>query len=81
MNEPASGKPVASVCHARGGNADLPAQWLISIAVEDIEKSARRRVELGGTVLAPPRNFAGQGRTCVIRDPAGAAAALLEPAR
>jgi predicted enzyme related to lactoylglutathione lyase len=41
----------------------------------------RRCVELGGTVLAPPRNFGGQGRYCVIRDPAGAAAALFEPAR
>ncbi|MGH9367705.1 MAG: VOC family protein, partial [Thermoanaerobaculia bacterium] len=29
MNEPASGKSVAGVCHARGVNADLPAQWLI----------------------------------------------------
>jgi hypothetical protein len=32
-------------------------------------------------VLAAPRNFGGQGRYCVIRDPAGAVAALFEPPR
>src|SRR5258708_7903094 len=48
MTEPKSGKTVAGICHARGSNADLPAQWLIYITVEDIEKSAARCVELGG---------------------------------
>lgn len=81
MNQPDSGKPVAGVCHARGLNAELPAQWLIDIVVDDLEESMRRCVALGGTVLAAPRNFGGQGRYGVIRDPAGAAAALFEPVR
>jgi predicted enzyme related to lactoylglutathione lyase len=79
MNEPASGRSVAGVCHARGENANLPAQWLIYITVEDLEKSAERCVERGGAVIAGPQGMVGQGRYCVIQDPAGAVAALFGP--
>jgi len=79
-NVPATGKPAAGVCHARGANADLPPQWLVYIVVEDVETSATRCVELGGTVIAGPKNMGSHGRYCVIRNPAGAVAALFTPA-
>ena len=79
MNPPSTGQPVAGVCHARGENGDLPPQWLIYITVRDVDASAAKCVSLGGKVLAGPRNLAGQGRFCVIRDPAGAVAALFSP--
>jgi uncharacterized protein len=73
---PAEGEaPVAGICHARGANARLPAQLLVYITVEDLDASAARCVELGGKILDGPR-AAGGGRFCVIRDPAGAVAAL-----
>lgn len=75
MTEPASGSIVAGICHARGSNADYPAQWLVYITVEDVDASAARAVELGGEVLVAPRDGGG-GRLCVIRDPSGAVAAL-----
>ena len=81
MNDPETGTPVAGVCHARGGNADLPPVWLIYVNIEDIEKSIARCVELGGQVISGPKGMGGQGRYCVIRDPAGAALALFEPAK
>ncbi len=81
MNDPETGTPVVGVCHARGGNAGLPPVWLIYVNVEDIEKSIARCVELGGQVIAELKSMAGHGRYCVIRDPAGAALALFEPAR
>ncbi|HEY9431457.1 MAG TPA: VOC family protein [Blastocatellia bacterium] len=81
MNDPETGTPVAGVCHARGGNADLPPVWLIYVNVEDIEKSFAKCVELGGQVISGPKRMGGQGRYCVIRDPAGAALALFEPAK
>jgi len=81
MNDPVTGAPVAGVCHARGGAADLPPVWLIYVNVEDIEKSIARCVELGGQVISGPKGMGGQGRYCVIRDPAGAALALFEPAK
>jgi predicted enzyme related to lactoylglutathione lyase len=79
MNEPESGKAVAGVCHARGVNADLPAQWLIYVTVADLDESLRRCASRGGAVLAGPRGMGGQGRYAVIRDPAGAVTALFEP--
>jgi uncharacterized protein len=79
MNAPASGQTVAGVCHARGVNADLPPQWLVYIVVADVDQSAASCQRLGGEVLAGPRELGGQGRFCVIRDPAGAVAALISP--
>ena len=74
----ADGEPVAGVCHARGGNADLPAQWLLYVTVDDLEHSIRECLRLGGHVVAPARGMGG-GRFCVIQDPAGAVCALYQP--
>ncbi len=73
--------PVAGICHARGANADLPAQWLIYITVADLDASIAQCKERGGQVLVGPNGPGGHGRMCVIRDPAGAVAALFEPKR
>jgi predicted enzyme related to lactoylglutathione lyase len=70
--------PVAGVCHARGANANLPAQWLVYVQAEDVEASAERTRELGGAVVDGPRGM-GSLRFCVIRDPAGAVLALVGP--
>jgi predicted enzyme related to lactoylglutathione lyase len=75
------GRPVAGICHARGTNAGLPAQWLVYITVEDVGASAERCVGRGGELVVPPKEMGGHGRYCVIRDPAGAVAALFEPVR
>jgi predicted enzyme related to lactoylglutathione lyase len=76
MATPGSGEVVAGICHARGVNAKLPAQWLLYITVADVDRSSRRCVELGGKVLDGPRAMGGQ-RFCVIQDPAGAVAGLI----
>lgn len=78
MAAPGTGAGVAGVCHARGSNAGLPAQWLIYIIVDDVDGSARKCVEMGGKVITGPKGMGGQGRYCVIEDPAGAVAALFE---
>lgn len=80
MNAPASGEPIAGVCHARGGNAGMPAKWMIYIIVEDVEESAQRCTDLGGKVLVEPKSAGSYGKYCVIEDPAGAVAALFEQA-
>ena len=73
-----SGKRVAGICHARGMNKDIPPQWLIYIIVEDLDRSMSRCKELGGKVIAGPKDI-GKSRYCVIQDPAGAVAALWKP--
>lgn len=72
------GDPVAGICHARGPNADLPAQWLLYIIVEDVDAAAARCLELGGELVRPP-TATGEARLAVIRDPAGAVCALYQP--
>jgi predicted enzyme related to lactoylglutathione lyase len=81
MKSPTSQKTIAGICHARGANADLPAQWLLYITVENVDASATRCVELGGKVITGPKGMEGYGRYCVIQDPAGAVSALFEPAK
>ena len=78
MIPPSTDDPVAGICHARGGNADLPGGWLIYFIVADVDQSANACKDNGGSVLIEPRGLAG-GRFCVIKDPNGAAAALYQP--
>ena len=73
----ARGNAMAGICHARGGNADLPPQWLVYIVVEDVAVSVERCREGGGEVLVEPRSM-GPDTFCVIRDPAGAVCALYQ---
>lgn len=81
MTTPDDDTPVAGVCHARGGNADLPAQWLNYVIVADLDHSVRQCETLGGSIVSPVRDMGATGRYAVIRDPAGAVLALFEPAQ
>lgn len=78
MSTPETNEGVSGVCHARGSNAGLPPVWLIYINVADIEQSLAKCIELGGESITPIKNYGGQGRYCIIRDPAGAHCALFQ---
>lgn len=78
MIPPGGGDPVAGVCHARGANADLPPVWLVYLVVSDLDASLAACRERGGSIVAGPKTM-GESRYAIIRDPAGAAAALYEP--
>jgi predicted enzyme related to lactoylglutathione lyase len=77
MLSPTTQETVAGICHAKGTNANLPAQWMIYIVVENVDASAGRCQQLGGHVIVGPKPM-GSGRFCVIRDPAGAVCALYQ---
>ena len=81
INAAGTDQPVAGVCHTRGVNADLPPQWLIYVTVADMDASIAACTRRGGSIVAGPRGMGAYGRFCVIRDPAGAFMALLEPPR
>ena len=74
-----SGDVVAGICHARGANQGLPAQWILYINVDNLEQSLQACQSAGGKVLGSIREQAGSGRYCLIEDPAGATCALYEP--
>jgi len=76
MTAPSNAAPVAGVCHARGTNAGLPPVWLVYISVADLDASLAACTERGGVVVTGPKNAGGGSRYAVIRDPAGAVAAL-----
>ncbi|MBZ0199348.1 MAG: VOC family protein [Ignavibacteriaceae bacterium] len=78
MQTPVNGETVAGICHARGENSNLPAQWLIYITVDNIEASATACKNNGGKIVAPIKEMGTYGKSCVIKDPAGAVAALFE---
>ena len=78
MTVPDTGEPAAGVCHARGGNAELPSSWLIYIVVADANAAASTCEDNGGKVLVGPKSMGG-GSYCVIEDPSGAVAALYQP--
>ena len=73
MNIPGTDVAAAGVCHARGGNAALPPQWLIYVVVRDLAASAATAERLGGAVLHRGRRY------CLIRDPAGAVMMIYQP--
>ena len=80
MNRPDTGECAVGICHARGPNADLPAAWMVYITVEDLDESVAQCRSHGGEVVDGPKDMGTYGRYAVIRDPAGAVAALFEPA-
>lgn len=77
MIPPGSADPVAGICHARGGNADIPPVWLLYITVADLSASIAAVEAGGGAVIVGPKP-AGGGSFCVIRDPAGAISGLYQ---
>lgn len=77
MNTPESGTTITGVCHARGVNQAIPPAWMPYFTVADLDASIERCTELGGEVVVKPREL-GEGRFCVVKDPAGAVAALYE---
>lgn len=79
MTAPGDGTPAAGICHSRGNNAALPAQWLVYITVADLDASLGACANHGGKIVAGPTGMGSMGRYAVIQDPAGAVAALYEP--
>ncbi len=76
VNLPNSSETIAGICHARGSNSSLPAQWLMYVRVKDTATSAETCKALGGKVLDGPRAM-GSSQFCVVQDPEGAVLALV----
>lgn len=67
---------VAGICHARGPNEGLPAQWLLYFKVADLKASIMAVTQSGGTVLTPVKNLSASSHFVIIQDPAGAVCAI-----
>lgn len=54
-----------------------PSHWMNYIAVDDVDESAKKAVELGGTLLRDLVDIPKVGRMAIIKDPTGAVFTLL----
>jgi predicted enzyme related to lactoylglutathione lyase len=50
----------------------MPPAWGVYVTVDNVDKTAQKAQELGGTVLMPPTDISTVGRFCLIQDPQGA---------
>ena len=56
-----------------------PPRWLQYVHVDDCDASAERARGLGAEILMAPTEIPGVGRFAVLRDPVGAAIAVMKP--
>ena len=83
--------PAYTVCHADAGPvagimeipadvpADMPPHWVQYIGTRDVDATADAAVRAGGSVLKAPSDMQGAGRYAVLKDPQGAAFAIIDP--
>lgn len=58
---------------------DVPTHWLPYVGTDDVDATAARASELGGTVLRDPFDVPGVGRLAIVKDPNGAVFGLFKP--
>jgi uncharacterized protein len=73
----ANGTAAAGVCHARGGNADLPPVWLLYLPVGNLAESLHRVEALGGRICQRVQDQSKADQYAVIQDPVGVHLALM----
>ncbi|MGZ4727394.1 MAG: VOC family protein [Acidimicrobiales bacterium] len=71
------GQPVAGLGPQM--NTDIPPFWASYVSVADVDASAAKVKELGGTVIVEPMDVMTAGRMAVCADPSGAAISLWQP--
>jgi uncharacterized protein len=58
----------------------VPPSWLVYFAVSDVDATAKKAGELGGSSIVAPTDIPDMGRFAVLRDPQGAVFAIFRPA-
>ncbi len=77
------GRDVAAACTIRPEQRSqgVPPHWMIYVAVESADESAKKAAQLGGKVLAPAFDVFDVGRMAVLEDPTGAIFSVWQPKR
>ena len=55
----------------------MPSMWGSYVTVDDVDAMMNRVTQLGGRIIAEPRDIPHVGRFCVIQDPQGALLTLI----
>ena len=72
-----AGRHVGGMYKTGPETGGAPSHWMAYVAVDDVDASAAKVTELGGTVVVPPMDIPNAGRFCVINDPTGASISLI----
>jgi predicted enzyme related to lactoylglutathione lyase len=59
---------------------EMPTHWMVYIAVDDADATAKRAEELGGTISVPPTDIPEIGRFAVLNGPSGEVFSILKNA-
>jgi len=78
-----NGKDVAAIAGQMDQEREqgIPPHWNNYVTVEDIDSSAAKASELGGTIMMEPFDVMDVGRMAVLADPTGAVFMLWQPKR
>jgi predicted enzyme related to lactoylglutathione lyase len=75
------GRDVAAAYTTRVEEKGVPPHWGSYVSVTSADDAAKRAVELGATVFAPPFDVMDAGRMAVLQDPTGAVFHVWQPNR
>ena len=76
-----NGQDVAGMMNPTPDTPGKGAFWHSYIAIEDIDECTKRASSLGGSIVVPPHDVPDVGRVCIVADPTGAIAHLMQPLR
>jgi uncharacterized protein len=71
-------RPAAGMFALTPEMAGVPPHWLVYFAIDDCDAKTRKATELGATVIKPPDDIPGIGRFSILKDPQGAALAIIK---
>ena len=73
------GQDVAGMMNPTPETPKEGSYWHSYIKVDDIELCAKQAPVLNGNVIVPPHDVPDVGRICIVQDPTGAIAHLMQP--
>jgi hypothetical protein len=75
------GRDIAGMMNPTADTPGKGAFWHSYIEVENVDACAEQASQLGGRVVVPPHDVPDVGRICVVADPTGAVAHLMQPSK
>lgn len=76
-----NGKDIAGMMNPTSDTPENGSFWHAYISVENADECAKQATLLDGTVVVPPHDVPDVGRICVLADPTGAIAHLMQPVK
>ena len=73
------GHDIAGMMNPTPDTPNEGSYWHSYISVDDVDLCAERAFSLGGKVIVPPHDVPDVGRICIVEDPTGAIAHLMQP--